>query len=45
MSGQMTLRGGARVTPAGHTRPTYRNFFPPGSRWMYGGVRLAGDVA
>src|SRR4051812_3160508 len=45
MSGQMTLRGGARVTPPGHTRPTYRNFFPPGSRWMYGGVRLAKDVS
>ncbi|HET9729017.1 MAG TPA: SUMF1/EgtB/PvdO family nonheme iron enzyme, partial [Acidimicrobiia bacterium] len=43
MSGQMTLRGGARVTPADHTRATYRNFFPPGSRWMYGGVRLAAD--
>ncbi len=44
MSGQMTLRGGARVTPEGHTRPTYRNFFPPASRWMYGGVRLAKDA-
>jgi ergothioneine biosynthesis protein EgtB len=44
MSGQMTLRGGARITPPGHTRPTYRNFFPPGSRWMYGGVRLAQDA-
>jgi ergothioneine biosynthesis protein EgtB len=44
MSGQMTLRGGARVTASGHTRPTYRNFFPPASRWMYGGVRLAEDV-
>ena len=44
MSGQMTLRGGARVTPPGHPRPTYRNFFPPASRWMYGGVRLAQDV-
>jgi ergothioneine biosynthesis protein EgtB len=43
MSGQMALRGGARITPRGHTRPTYRNFFPPGSRWMYGGVRLASD--
>jgi ergothioneine biosynthesis protein EgtB len=43
MSGQMTLRGGARITPSGHTRPTYRNFFPPGSRWMYSGVRLAAD--
>ena len=45
MSGQMTLRGGARITSPGHTRPTYRNFFPPGSRWMYGGLRLARDVS
>jgi ergothioneine biosynthesis protein EgtB len=45
MSGQMTLRGGARETPPGHTRLTYRNFFPPASRWMFGGVRLARDVA
>jgi ergothioneine biosynthesis protein EgtB len=44
MSGQMTLRGGARETPPGHARVTYRNFFPPGSRWMFGGVRLARDV-
>src|SRR6201999_1407416 len=27
MSGQMTLRGGASVTPPGHARPTYRHFF------------------
>jgi len=45
MSGQMTLRGGARITPAGHTRPTYRNFYPPASRWAYAGVRLARDGA
>jgi ergothioneine biosynthesis protein EgtB len=44
MSGQMTLRGGARETSPGHTRVTYRNFFPPASRWMFGGVRLARDV-
>lgn len=44
MSGQMTLRGGAAETPLGHTRITYRNFFPPASRWMFGGVRLAQDV-
>jgi ergothioneine biosynthesis protein EgtB len=44
MSGQMTLRGGARETPPGHSRVTYRNFFPPASRWMFGGVRLARDV-
>jgi formylglycine-generating enzyme required for sulfatase activity len=41
MSGQHVLRGGCCATPAGHVRTTYRNFFPPGARWMFGGVRLA----
>jgi ergothioneine biosynthesis protein EgtB len=45
MSGQMTLRGGASATPSGHSRVTYRNFFPPASRWMFSGVRLATDLA
>ena len=41
MANQQVLRGGCFATPAGHTRPTYRNFYPPQSRWMFGGLRLA----
>lgn len=45
MSSQMVLRGSSVLTPAGHERLTYRNFFPPASRWMAAGVRLARDAA
>lgn len=44
MSGQMVLRGGCALTPPGHARATYRNFFPPGARWPVTGVRLADDL-
>jgi ergothioneine biosynthesis protein EgtB len=43
MVSQYVLRGGSCATPSGHLRPTYRNFFPPGSRWAFSGVRLARD--
>jgi ergothioneine biosynthesis protein EgtB len=44
MANQLVLRGGCSATPAGHMRPTYRNFFPPDARWMFGGIRLAEDL-
>jgi ergothioneine biosynthesis protein EgtB len=44
MVNQMVLRGGAAVTPAGHLRITYRNFFPSGARWAFAGIRLAEDA-
>ena len=44
MCNQYVLRGGSAVTPEAHYRPTYRNFYYPHMRWMYGGIRLAKEV-
>lgn len=44
MVGQLVLRGGSLATPPGHTRPTYRNFFPPSARWQFTALRLARDA-
>lgn len=43
MCNQMVLRGGAAITPISHMRTTYRNFYPPGARWQFSGIRLAED--
>lgn len=44
MTQQYVLRGSSGATSPGHARVTYRNFFPPDTRWQFTGLRLAKDL-
>ena len=44
MVNQYVLRGGSCATPGGHSRVTYRNFFPAHADWQFSGIRLARDL-
>lgn len=41
MVNQTVLRGASEASPVGHSRNTYRNFFPTHLQWQFTGIRLA----
>src|SRR5690606_403984 len=41
---QQVLRGGSYLTPPGHLRASYRNFWHPHVQFQVTGVRLAQDA-
>lgn len=45
MVSQLVLRGGSVLTPRGHVRASYRNFWPPETQFQMTGVRVARDLA
>jgi len=44
MVNQLVLRGGSCLTPPGHVRPSYRNFWYPDTRFQMTGLRVARDA-
>jgi ergothioneine biosynthesis protein EgtB len=45
MVNQIVLRGGSCLTPSGHVRASYRNFWHPQTQFQMAGIRLARGVS